>query len=610
MLKYVIHYFFLLLVISSISLRQSWAQTNNNSSLQAQVHSYLNSYNSEFQKLYTAASEGQWLLNTHIVEGDTMAAYQSALAEEALAKYTGSKSNIDSVKKYLAVKNRLIPLQVRQLETILFSAGNNPEIAGDIVRKRIDASNAQTEKLYGFHYMLNGKPTTVNHLDDILLHSNDLTERSKAWLASKEVGASLKDGLENLQGLRNKSVLPLGYSDFFNYMASEYGITSAEIINLTHSFISDIWPMYRELHTWARYELAVKYNRPVPDYIPADWLPNRWGQDWSAMVNVEGLDIDSILKTHDAEWIVKQGEEYYKSIGFGPLPSSFWQKSSLYPLLPDEKYSKNNHASAWHMDLDTDVRSLMSVETNTEWWSTVLHELGHIYYYQSYSNPDVPLILRSGANRGYHEAFGTLMGLASLQKPFLEGLGMVKPGVKTNDTLKLLSEALDYIVHIPWGSGVMTEFEYDLYAKNLPKDQYNKTWWDLVKKYQGIVPPEPRGEEFCDAATKTHINDDPAGYYDYSIANVLLFQFHTFIADSILHQDPHATNYWGNKQVGDFLKTVMQPGASVDWREMLMTSIHSEMSAKPMVNYFAPLMSYLKRVNTGRTYILPEQPVF
>nr|MBA2407135.1 M2 family metallopeptidase [Chitinophagales bacterium] len=232
------------------------------------------------------------------------------------------------------------------------------------------------------------------------------------------------------------------------------------------------------------------------------------------------------------------------------------------------------------------------------------------YYYQSYSNPDVPLILRSGANRGYHEAFGTLMGLASLQKPFLEGLGMVKPGVKTNDTLKLLSEALDYIVHIPWGSGVMTEFEYNLYAKNLPQDQYNKTWWDLVKKYQGIVPPTPRGEQYCDAATKTHINDDPAGYYDYSIANVLLFQFHTFIADSILHQDPHATNYWGNKQVGDFLKTVMQPGASVDWREMLMTSIHSEMSAKSMVNYFAPLMSYLKRVNTGRTYILPEQPVF
>ncbi len=262
------------------------------------------------------------------------------------------------------------------------------------------------------------------------------------------------------------------------------------------------------------------------------------------------------------------------------------------------------------MDLDKDVRSLESITPTTDYWSTVLHEFGHIYYYMSYSNPDVPLILRSGANRGYHEAFGTMMGLASLQKPFLEGLGMIKPNTVTDDTMKLLSEALQYIVHIPWGSGVMTEFEYDLYAKNLPEDQYNKTWWDLVKKYQGIVPPSPRGEEYCDAATKTHINDDPAQYYDYSIANILLFQFHTYIADSILHQDPHATNYWATKGVGDFLKNVMKTGASVDWRKHLQESIHSDMSAKPMVDYFSPLISYLKRVNAGRTYTLPEKPVF
>jgi peptidyl-dipeptidase A len=325
---------------------------------------------------------------------------------------------------------------------------------------------------------------------------------------------------------------------------------------------------------------------------------------------VEGLDIDPMLKQHDAEWIMKQGEAFWMSLGFDALPQSFWEKSSLYPVAPDAGYSKNNHASAWHMDLDSDVRSLMSVEPNTEWWSTVLHELGHIYYYMSYSNPDVPLTLRTGANRGYHEAFGTMIGLASLQKPFLENLGLIEKGVVTNDTMKLMSEALDYIVHIPWGSGVMTEFEYALYAQNLPKDQYNAKWWELVKRYQGIVPPSDRGEEYCDATTKTHINDDPAQYYDYSISNVLLFQFHDYIAKNILKQDPHATNYWGSKETGDFLRKVMTPGATVDWREHLKASIGSEMSAQPMVDYFAPLMEYLKRVNTGRQHTLPEQPVF
>ena len=600
------------MLIGSMALAacKSQKEEPDNTALQQEVQAYLDQYNAEYQKLVTASSEGQWIMQTHIVEGDTMASHNAAMADEAYAQFTGSKVNIETAQKYLAQKDKLTPLQVKQLGYILYFAGNNPETAGETVKKRIDATNKQVEALYGFKYTLNGKPTTTNALDEILRSSTNLKERQAAWKASKEVGTTLKDGLAELQQLRNGCVTPLGYADYFAYMASEYNMSSDEMLALTRSFITDVWPLYRELHTWARYELAEKYHQPVPEYIPADWLPNRWGQDWTAMVTVEGLDIDPALKQHGSEWIMQQGEAFWMSLGFDALPQTFWEKSSLYPVAPDAGYSKNNHASAWHMDLDKDVRSLMSVEANTEWWSTVLHELGHIYYYMSYSNPDVPMVLRTGANRGYHEAFGTMIGLASLQKPLLESKGLIKPGVQTNDTLKLLSEALDYIVHIPWGSGVMTEFEYALYAQNLPKDQYNTKWWELVKRYQGIVPPAERSEMYCDAATKTHINDDPASYYDYSISNVLLFQFHDYIAKNILHQDPHATNYWGSKETGDFLRKVMTPGATVDWREHLKASIGSDMSAKPMLDYFMPLMDYLKKQNAGRTYTLPEKPVF
>jgi len=600
----------LLLILPACIILSGCKSSESSEDLQKEVQAWLDSYDVEYQKLYTASAEGQWQLLTHIVEGDTMSKYNAGVADEAYAKFTGSKTNIETVQKYLAKKDKLTDLQVKQLNDILYFAGNNPETAGDVVKKRIDATNAQAEKLYGFKYILNSDTVSTNDIDGILRESTDLKAREAAWSTSKEVGKTLKDGLHDLQQLRNESVTPLGYKDFFAYLASEYGMTSEEMLELTHSMINDVWPLYRELHTWARYELAAKYSQPVPEYLPAHWLPNRWGQDWTAMVSVEGLDIDPVLKQHDAEWVMKEGEAFWMSLGFDKLPETFWEKSSLYPVEPGAGYSKNNHASAWHIDLDHDVRSLMSVEPNTEWWSTVLHELGHIYYYMSYTNPDVPLTLRTGANRGYHEAFGTMIGLASLQKPFLENLGLIEKGVVTNDTMKLLSEALDYIVHIPWGSGVMTEFEYALYAQNLPEDQYNAKWWELVKKYQGIVPPANRGEEYCDAATKTHINDDPAQYYDYSISNVLLFQFHDYIAKNILKQDPHATNYWGSKETGDFLKKVMTPGATVDWREHLKNSIGSDMSAKPMVDYFAPLMDYLKKANAGRTYTLPEKPVF
>lgn len=581
--------------------------SENNEVLQKEVQTYLDDYNIKFQKLLIASNEAQWTLNTMIIEGDTTANQKATETGEAFAAFTGSKENIEKARTWLKSKDKLTTIQVKQLEAILFMAGSNPAIAGDIVKQRIKAEADQTGLLYGFKYMLKGKEVTTNNIDEILRTSNVLDERLAAWTTSKEIGKTLKTGLENLRNLRNKSVQALEYKDFFAYQAAEYGMSSDEVMQSCNQMINDVWPLYRELHTWARYELAAKYKQPVPEYLPAHWLPNRWGQDWTAMVDVEGINLDAALKSKTPEWIVEQGEAFYKSLGFNALPKSFYEKSSLYPLPPDAKYKKNNHASAWHIDNDKDVRSLMSVEPNTEWWGTVLHELGHIYYYQTYSNPDVPIILRGGANRAYHEAMGSLIGLAALQKPFLQNFGLVGKDVKTNDTLNMLKEALDFVVHIPWGAGVMTGFENELYTKNLTKDEFNKAWWNLVKKYQGIVPPTERGEMYCDAATKTHINDDAAQYYDYSMSNVLLFQFHDHIAKQILKQDPHNTNYWGSKETGQFLKDLMYPGASVDWREHLKKHLGSEMSAKPMLEYFEPLLVYLKKVNAGRSYTLPEK---
>jgi peptidyl-dipeptidase A len=246
------------------------------------------------------------------------------------------------------------------------------------------------------------------------------------------------------------------------------------------------------------------------------------------------------------------------------------------------------------------------VEANADWYETAHHELGHIYYYISYTNKDVPPLMREGANRAYHEAIGTMIGLAATQQPFLEGRGLAPKNTRVDQTQVLLKEALNYIAYMPFATGTMSRFEYDLYEHNLPKEQYNKRWWELALKYQGVVPPSNRGEEYCDACTKTHINDDAAQYYDYAIANVLLFQLHDYIARQILKQDPHATNYYGSKAVGDFLRKIMTPGSSRDWRAVLRETTGEDLSAKALLRYFEPLMAYLKKVNAGRKYTLAE----
>lgn len=577
------------------------------SKIQKQAGEYLDAYNQEFQKLYTGSSETEWALNTHIVEGDTATQHRYEVAKQKLTDFQGSRANIDSAKKYLGLRDQLTPVQAKEFDAILFAAGGSPATAADAVKELIKVSGEQTQILYGFDFKLDGKSVTKNDINSILTSDAGLSAKLKAWRASKEVGKPLKSGLQRLRDLRNETVRGLGYPDFFTYQVSEYGMTTDEMLQMTEGFVRDIWPLYRELHTWARYELAKKYHQPVPEYIPAHWLPNQWGQDWTAMVHVEGLNLDDTLKKKSAEWIVKTGEGFYKSLGFSALPAPFYEKSSLYPLPPGTDYKKNNHASAWHMDLDQDVRSLMSVEPNTEWWETTLHELGHIYYFLSYSNPDVPMVLRAGANRAYHEAIGSQIGLASLQKPLLQSLNLVSSESVSNDTLKLLSDALNHIVLIPWAAGVMTQFEHTLYADTLPADQFNSKWWEFVKKYQGIVPPAVRDEQYCDACTKTHIIDDAAQYYDYAMAEILLFQFHDHIAKNILKQDVHATNYWGSKEVGDFLKKIMRPGATVDWREHLKENLGTEVSAKPLLDYFSPLMDWLKKQNEGRKYTLPEK---
>lgn len=595
------------IVLYSCGGNKNESNDNANKPLQDSVQTYLNGYNKTFQELNITSNETSWKSQTHIVEGDSTNAVANNKAQEEYAKFTGSTSTIETARKYLAQQDKLTELQIKQLKAILYKAANNPETIQDVVKARIKAETKQTENLFGFDYKINGKSVTTNDIDGILGAEKNIIKRQNAWEASKEVGKGLKEGLVNLRDLRNKTVQGLGYKDFFEYQVSDYGMTTEEMIGMLQQFNRELYPLYRELHTYARYELAKKYAvKEVPDLLPAHWLPNRWGQDWSNLIEVEGINLDSALKTKDAEWIVKQGERFYVSLGFPELPKTFWEKSDLYPVPAGSNYKKNNHASAWHMDYDQDVRSLMSVIPTSEWYETSHHELGHIYYYLSYSNPEVPVLLREGANRAYHEALGSLMGMAAMQKPFMENLNLIPKNSKSDEMKSLLKEALHYVAFIPFSTGTMSMFEHDLYANNLPADQFNKRWWELAGRYQGIAPPTARGEEYCDAATKTHINDDAAQYYDYALSYVLLFQIHDHIAKEILHQDPHATNYFGSKEVGKFIADIMKPGASKDWREVLKEKTGSELSAKAMLDYFAPLMDYLKKQNEGRKYTLSE----
>ena len=567
-----------------------------------EARDFLRMYNEIARGLQTAANEAEWKASTDVKDEHTG---QRIGANEVRAKFIGSPYLIEKAKALLARKSELDDKSVRQLESILLAAAGYPGTAPELVTARVSAEARQGAIQDGFKFQFTDPKTkqtraiTPNQIQEILDSSKDLAERRAAWESSKEIGVPLRPGLIELQKLRNQVAQEMGFSSFFHLQVADYGMSVAEMRALTERLYSELKPLYLQLHTWTKHKLAERYNQPVPKLIPAHWLGNRWSQQWPGLV--EAANFDEYFKGRESKWLVEQAERFYVSLGWPKLPEVFWTKSDLYELPPDAPRKKNTHASAWHVDLQNDVRSLMSVRPNYDWHETTHHELGHIYYFLAYSNDDVPVTLREGANRAFHEAVGDLIGIAARQIPYLKQVGILPNDVRIDETQYLLNEALDSaVVFIPWSAGVMTAWEHDLYEKNLSPSEYNERWWDYVAKYQGVSAPEPRDEKFCDAATKTHINDDPAQYYDYALAYIIKYQLHMHIAKNILKEDPHSCNYYGNKEVGDFLWNILKVGKAQDWRKLLRDATGEEISAKPMLEYFAPITAWLEKENRGR----------
>ena len=567
------------------------------SALQERADRFLDLVNAGYQALYRVESEAQWFAATDVSPAHDASA---ETAGKARAAFNGNPAVIQEAKSLLEHRDALKPVSVRQLERVLLNAAEGPMTNPGLVAARIEAETQQSSTLNSFVFKLKGKPITANEIDDLLLKSKDLVERRAVWEASKESGVALKPGLVKLQGLRNGVAKELGHADYFALQVASYGMTTDEMLKLQDDFMRELRPLYLQLHTWVKCELAKRYGQPVPKRIPAHWLGNRWSQEWPGIVGAAQLD--EYFKGKSSEWVVKTAEQFYTGLGFPRLPDSFWARSDLYPVRPGELRKKNTHASCWHVDLDTDIRSLMSVEPNPWWFSTAHHELGHGYYYVSYTRQEVPPLLRIGANPAFHEGMGELISLASGQVPYLQAIGVLPADFKADETAFLLNDSLSASVpFIFWASGTMAHWEADVYAGGLKPDQWNARWWQYVRDLQGIEPPAPRGEEFCDAATKTHISDNPCYYYSYAIAKVLRHQLHDYIARRILHQPPQRCNYANNREVGMFLRRIMELGGTEDWRKVLKDATGEDLSTRGMVEYFKPLMTWLEEQNKGRT---------
>jgi peptidyl-dipeptidase A len=261
------------------------------------------------------------------------------------------------------------------------------------------------------------------------------------------------------------------------------------------------------------------------------------------------------------------------------------------------------HASAWDIDADDDLRIKMCITQTYDKLRTIYHELGHNYYQRAYNQQ--PMLFREGAqgaHDGFHEAIGDTITL-SMTPEYLAEIGLVASAEQSQQAVinRQMQQALDKIAFLPFGK-LIDEWRWGVFSGEVSPDNYNAAWWDLRLKYQGIAPPVERSEADFDPGAKYHVPGN-VSYTRYFLARILQFQFQRSLCEAAGHEgDLHECSVYGSKEAGARLTAMLETGASVPWQDTLekLTGTR-EMDATAIIDYFAPLMVYLKEQNEGRS---------
>ncbi len=454
----------------------------------------------------------------------------------------------------------------------------------------------------------------IEEIDVLMAKSRDPKELLDLWQGWHSISPPMREKYARLVTLSNQGAQEFGFKDTGDLWRSGYDMTPAEFSAELERTWQQLEPLYRELHAYVRFKLIQKYGAAAerPDgMIPAHLLGNMWAQEWGNIDDIVAptgpefsaftmYDLDAALKKQigpvsplDAgKAMARYGEHFYTSIGFDPLPATFWQRSQF--IKPRDR-DVVCHASAWDVDNGQDLRIKMCINVDADDFTTVHHEEGHNMYQRAYRNQ--PYLFRNGANDGFHEAIGDSVALA-ITPAYLKQLGLIDqiPPPESDIPLQLRT-ALDKVAFLPFGL-LIDKWRWEVFSGEVKPADYNKAWWALREKYQGVAPPVARTEADFDPGAKYHIPGN-VPYARYFLARIYQFQFYKAMCDASGYKGPlNRCTFYGSKTAGDKLNTMLEAGQSRPWQETLKTMTGEDhLDAGPMLDYFAPLYNWLKQQN-------------
>ncbi len=575
----------------------------------AEADAFVRDVNVELKRLSKDLGHASWVKSTYITMDSE---YLESQANEKLLEFVARK--VKEAQRFNGVA--LSPETARALYVLRYSAGL-PAPSDPAKRARLATISTELESIYGkgkyCSPKLLGKGEdpksdclTVDEINRLLGKQRDHDLLLEAWRGWHTISPPMRAMYGELVTLGNEGARELGFRDMAEIWKGGYDMSDADFEREADRLWQLVRPLYEKLHCFARARLAKQYGAHVDKKqpIPAHLLGNLWAQEWQNLYPMMEpypgrgtVDLDRAIqqKKYDAVKMVKLGEQFFTSLGMQPLPKTFWERSLLVKPKDREVVC---HASAWDLGFSGDIRIKMCIRPEYDDLMTIHHELGHDYYYMQYGG--LPPLFQSGANDGFHEGIGDTLVL-SMTPGYLKQIGILDaaPDDPKSDLNALMRRALEAIAFLPFGK-VVDEWRWRVFDGRTAPADYNKSWWELRRKYQGIAPAVPRSEADFDPGAKYHV---PANvpYTRYFIARILQYQFHRALCRAAGHQGPlYKCSIYGSKEAGNKLMAMLRLGASKPWPDALAElSGERTMDASAIIDYYAPLAAWLDEQNKG-----------
>ncbi|NNC56185.1 MAG: M2 family metallopeptidase [Woeseiaceae bacterium] len=559
--------------------------------------------NAELEELGRETAAAEWVRATYITL-DT-----AVIASAASEKYAEWHSGM--VKRALAYEGQELSPSTRRAIELLKLSTSAPSPGDAAKRKELARITTDIEGMYGAGKYCRNENACISgsELEQLMADTRDYDELLEYWVGWRQIAVPMRDKYARFVDLANEGARELGYSDLGQMWRSKYDMSPADFEQESARLWDQVKPLYDELHCHVRAKLGEVYGEdkvPQSGPIPAHLLGNMWAQEWAPIYDliephpgVGDIDVDATLKTknYSPQEMVRSAESFYVSLGLPRLPQTFWERSQFSKPRDREVVC---HASAWSLDGKDDLRIKMCIQQTYDELRTIYHELGHNYYQHAYK--DQPPLFQRGAHDGFHEAIGDTVTL-SMTPGYLAEVGLVNASAEDpRATLnRQMQMALDSIAFLPFGK-LIDEWRWGVFSGQITPENYNQAWWDLRTKYQGIAPPVERSDADFDPGAKYHI---PANvpYSRYFLARILQFQFQRALCEIAGHDgDLASCSIYGSKEAGEKFYAMMASGQSEPWQDSLekLTGTR-EMDATAIIDYFDPLMGYLKEQNNGRS---------